>query len=105
MSKKKEVWPKQLIGKYCGYTLFEDGSIEVAPNYQERLKDIITQELAIDAILRAVTRECNALLLPLEKQRARFWTDLLNDYELSGDKIWSLDHRTGKLTGKLKELA
>jgi len=77
---KKETWPKHQMGQHCGYDLFEDGSIRVAPKYTDELRVIREQELAMEALLATVTRQCHELLTPILRRREQIWRDMAEDY-------------------------
>ena len=79
---KKDKWPKHKQGKYCGYELFEDGSIQIARMYADKMTKILSAELALDILLRAVTKQCHELLIPLSIDKKDFWESVKEDYGL-----------------------
>ena len=82
MSEKKVVWPQHKVGKYCGYSLYEDGAIEVAPTYSDIMEEVQLEQASIDALLKSVTEQCQKLLLSVEKKKRRFWESACEDYGL-----------------------
>lgn len=86
MAAKKVVlklkYPIHKQGKRCGYDLYEDGSIRVAPMHSDEWDRIADDQASIDLLLAAVTRHCNDLMKPIAVRRRRFWESLQEDYGL-----------------------
>ena len=82
MSKKKQIYPINKRGKYCGYREYEDGSIEVASYHSDKMFEIMLQERALDSFVASVILHCQKLLVPIEKDKRQFWESLAEDYSL-----------------------
>jgi len=98
---KKIVYPIHKMGKYCGYDEHEDGSIVIAPQYVQRFSVITTQERSVDRLLKAVTEQCHNLLVPIIKEKERFWSDVIEDYGFDADK-YIYTYNDGTITRKEK---
>lgn len=92
---KIEIWPKHMMGKWCGYELYEDGGIKVAPTHSDKMAAAIESEVAINALLEAMTKQCHALMLVVTKEKSGFWNGVKEDYGLDTDKTqYTYDHAT-----------
>ena len=85
-NKRKPSYPIHKNGKHCGYEEFEDGSIEVARAHSEKMATLNHAEAAVHSMLDAITRQCHALLNPIEAGKREFWDSLKDDYGLDFDK-------------------
>jgi hypothetical protein len=88
------VWPQHKVGKHCGYDLNEDGSIEVAPLYSDRMAKIQEDRAVIDELMKSAMRACEALMRPLVVAQNRLWDELCDDYGLDRREPWQLAYRT-----------
>jgi len=86
MKKKNVKYPIHKKGKYCGYEEYEDGSIEIAPQYSQRMNSVLREQSAVDALLRSVTEQCHKLLVPIIEEKERFWRMIADDYGLDLNK-------------------
>lgn len=80
---KKQKQTGHMMGKRCGYHLLADGSISIAPQYNNQFMAIQDQRVAADSVLAAVTRQCAELEKISAKQSRLLWDDVLDDYGLS----------------------
>jgi len=87
MAKKKDDGHR--MGERCGYTLLDDGSIKVAPEYSDRMAAINTQEEAINRILQVVVRECTNMMEVVASSRRLWWKEVTEDYGLDGGAKYS----------------
>ena len=79
---KQETWPKHMQGKFCGYDLYEDGSISVAQHDYEKMDAAIREEDAIRTILLIVTDHCTKLLRKTESAKREFFSAIADNYGL-----------------------
>ncbi len=101
MSKKKEVWPKHVMGKYCGYNLTQDGKIIVAPTYSDELDRLGAEAEGVNKMLEAVTEHAMKVHAKISKQRRALWVRMSDDYgiDISKPYAYSPNERTVYLTG------
>lgn len=86
MEEQKIIYPIHKMGKLSGYEEYEDGSIEIAPKYAERMETIVLSEIAINNLLDVTIKSINKLYLPLEKEKRQIWVELRKDYLLDFEK-------------------
>ena len=82
-SKTNIVYPIHKMGTRCGYEEYEDGSIEIADSHAHLIEEAITATDAIAGILKAVTAQCQALMISVEEKKIQFWKGLVEDYGLN----------------------
>ena len=87
MKTKHIKYPIHKMGKTCGYNEFQDGSIEIAGTYWMPMNEAFEQTEALDALLASVTAQCHKLLVPIERNKRRFWDSVEEDYKLDFEKF------------------
>ena len=98
MKKKCETWPKHRDGKQCGYTEYEDGSIEVAPVYADEMAKCKTGKEAVDLLLKMIINHCQSLLEPLAQKEKDLWHRMAEDYGLElGKKAYNYTYATSRI--------
>ncbi len=95
---KKIVYPLHKMGNFCGYELYEDGSIKVAPQYSKQFANIEVQRQAVESLLFMITKHCQTLLVPIEEAKKENWRLLAEDYGLELEKA---QHAFNPVTGKI----
>jgi hypothetical protein len=96
-------WPQQKMGKRCGYTLNEDGSIEVAPLYSDEMQQVMRAKKVVDELIASTLKAGDALLHPLIERQERVWDDMFDDYGLNRDDGWQLKRGTLSRVQKRKD--
>lgn len=100
---KKQRYPIHKRGQLAGYHEFEDGSITIAPMYAEMIESAMIEEAATHALLRAVTKECQLIMVEVQKKKDRFWRSLDEDYGLHLDKyVYTYEKETRRVSRQLK---
>lgn len=87
MANKKETWPKRKMGKHCGYSEYEDGSIEIAPRHSDEFERISAEQQALDEFLAAITRVSQPMAKAIADARRKWWKDVVDDYGLEMDGL------------------
>jgi hypothetical protein len=97
-------YPRHMMGKMCGYELFEDGSIQIAPSHYQKIDTSRDQEAALQELLAAFTRQCHQLAIPITQLKEVFWQGVKEDYGLDFDKYdYTYNHMTHKISRTLKK--
>ena len=96
-------WPQHKMGKNCGYSLHEDGSIQAAPGYADSFARLHESKRVVDELLASAMRACDQLMRPLVQQQDEAWKRMLDDYGLQIGDGWSFNHQTRMLTREKKE--
>jgi len=101
---KKDKWPKYKQGKFYGYKEFEDGTIQIAPLYADKMRIMFDSRMAIDKLLQSITNYCHNLLVPLVKEERDVWDSITEDYELDHIKYsYKYNAKTNLMTKIKKE--
>ena len=86
---KKVKYPIHKSGKFCGYDEYEDGSIEIAPQYQEMWNKREEEKAALEALIKSVIAQAHILMIPLENRRKTWWEKVREDYNLPNNCSYS----------------
>lgn len=86
-------WPEHRMGIRKGYTLYEDGRIQVAPSYEQRMMELTEERMALDRVLAAVTEHIVAQQRKLVQVEQRWWREMCEDYSLDASKHY--EYRQG----------
>lgn len=106
MKEKAIRWPQHKTGKQCGYQLYEDGSIEVAPSYSEIMEKAEMEQRGINSLVAALNENLAKQLQTVERSRKIFWDLVKDDYGLDFDKFeYSYHAHSRKISKNPKEEA
>lgn len=94
---KNEKWPKHKMGKHCGYELFEDGSIQVAPSHSDRFELAADEQRALDEFLASIARVSQGMADSIAKKKKSFWRGLEEDYGIDLNGNWTYSSATRRL--------
>jgi len=101
---KKQKYPIHRMGKHCRYEEFEDGSIQIAPTYVERIQRVIVEKSAVEYLVKTVLEQCKTLLVPIEEAEKDFWRSIVYDYSLDEEKyIYTYIPSNTRVIRRLKE--
>lgn len=93
------------MGKHCGYTEHEDGSIVAAPMYADRMMAINIDIAALENTQKVMMEHFVEMRKKVEMLQSDFWRELTEDYSLDTNKFrYSFDWNTRKLTRKAKPI-
>lgn len=96
--KKKPTYPIDRMGKTCGFTEHEDGSLEIASMYEDRFDDLAVDSAAVAALLKSCIQQCNQLQVNIEKRAKALWDAIAKDYGIDyTSRKWSFNHHTRRL--------
>lgn len=101
-------FPRHMSGKDCGYTLYEDGSIEIAPSYADIMSKAEAEAAGINALISALNTNLAKQYESVERAKQHFWKIMGEDYGLDFEKYnYSYNGYTKKVSriekGKPKE--
>jgi hypothetical protein len=83
-------WPQHKSGKQCGYNEYEDGSIEIAPQYADMFLQFESEERALRLLIAALNDHLAKCYKKVGDGQTRFWDRIKDDYSLDFDKYdWS----------------
>ena len=85
-SKNKERFPKHMMGKNCGYELYEDGSIEIAPTHADAFSRADKESKGLRLLVDAINAHLAQQYQHVAALQDAFWEGVKQDYSLDFEK-------------------
>ncbi len=98
---RKEMKAKHKMGKNCGYKELPDGSIIIAPTYQNKFDLLLEEEEGIRVFIQHTADHCHKILGGIYKKRKELWKAVAEDYGLdltTGNWLYNPNRGTVKQT-------